>query len=1160
MGARGRPLLSLALALAALGAGPAPAPSPAPKDPPPAPAAEIRGVVTGPGGRPLARATVMIAAVQPDQGGSRRPRSAAPTSKPQLVATGPDGSFLAKDLVGRSFAVRVVADGMAPFTAKEIPAGASVRVNLKPGLTLRGRVLDRASRAPIGGATVEAADPDSAPFGRAAVRKATADEQGAFEFRDLAPGTVSLAAFAPAHSRATLARVPVPTPAGRDGAPGPEPLLMLGPGGRLSGRVTLPGGQPAPDVSVRLEPKVIELRSRLEERDVFETLTDAAGRFVLEGLPAGNEYALRARKEGHPPAERGPYRIEAGTDVSDIEIRLESGAALRLRLADADGRPVDSARFWLDSSDGRALGGGPIGSNRAISDEQVETGPEGLFTVRALPAGRFDLRIEPEDYDEIERAGIELRAGETTELGAIVVRATRGISGRVADRAGEPIAGAEVGAVYAAPGGGQVRSRTARTKPDGRWRITGIGEGRILHLWAWARGYGRAIREDVTGATDEPLDFALDRTGSILGRAQLAEGGFPRVFTVRAEREAEPAPGSGGRGLWFRMTTHPGERSFTDPGGYFRLEDVEPGSHTVVVEAEGRVPARKSGVAVAAGADADIGTVILEAGRRLEGRVLDGRDDSPVAGAAVHALPPEGRGFMFGPRATGGSAASSGPDGSFVLEGLEAGAYVVAVSHGEFAPSETRVEIPAEGRPPEVVVRLGRGGRLEGTVRDAARQPVAGERIALMQGPFRMGDARFVETGADGRYAFERLAPGGYAVYRTGRGPALALAGGMLSKTVTIREGETTVLDFGEEPKVRLSGRVLRGSKPVPQAAILFSRSELSAPDGVVATSSDENGAYSVGLESGGSYNVLVRPRDATGTVTGGAAAVRVTVPEAPEAQADILLPAHGISGRVLDESGKPFAGAFVTAVREGASPSDPSGRAFAAADAAGAYAIEGLAPGTYRLTATAPGYRVAEAYPVVVQEGPTPPVDFTLEPGRTLRGKVVDPQGRAVANAFVFAAPAGGAAGAAAPAATTDVNGAFSIAAPSEGPVDVTAIAAGWAPARLSALSVTGDPEEPPVVLAVSAGGSVRVQVLGPQGEPVAQVPVTVRASPPFPGSEMLPFLNPVQPTGPDGATVVRHLAPGTYEVVAPGKPDAAPVHVTVTEGGEATATIRIR
>lgn len=901
-----------------------------------------------------------------------------------------------------------------------------------------------------------------------------------------------------------------------------------------------------------------ELRSRADQRDVFETLTDGAGRFALEGLPAGNEYTLRARKEGHPPAERGPYRIEAGADVSDIEIRLESGAVLRVRLADAEGRPVASARFALDSAGDRGPGpAGPIGPTRAIPEEQVETGPEGLFIVRALPAGRFTLRIEPEDHDEIERAGIELRAGETMDLGAIVVRATRGIAGRVGDRTGKPIAGAEVRAIYQAPGG-QVRSRTAKARPDGRWRISGIGEGRILNLSAWARGYARATREDVA-AGDEALDFTLDRTGSILGRAQFAEGGFPPAFTVRAEREAEPEGESGRRGFWFRLATGSTERSFTDPGGYFRLEDIEPGSHTVVVEAEGRVPARKSGVVVTADADTDVGTVILEAGRRLEGRVLDGRDDSPIAGAAVEAFRPEGRAFTFGARGTGGPSASSGPDGTFVLEGLEAGAYAVVVSHGEFAASEARVEIPTEGQPPELVVRLGRGGRLEGTVRDAARQPVAGERIALMQGPFGVAGSRFTETGADGRYAFERLAPGSYTVYRIGKGPALALAGGMSSKTATVREGETTVVDFGEESSVRLRGRVLRGSKPVPQAMILFSRSDLFTPDSVAATNSDENGAYSVGLDSGGSYDVLVRPRDATGGVSGGAVPVRVTVPEAPEAQVDILLPAQGISGRVLDETGNPFAGAFVTAVREGASPSDPAGRAFAATDAAGTYAIEGVAPGTYRLTATAPGYRVAEAYPVVVREGPTPPANFTLEPGRTLRGKVVDPQGRAVANAFVFAAPTGSA-GAAAPAATTDINGTFSIAAPSDGPVDVTAIAAGWAAARASAVSVSGDLEEPPVVLAVTAGGRVRVQVLGAEGEPVADVPVRVRADPPFPGSEMLPLLNPVPVTGPDGVTVVLHLAPGGYEVALAGKPEASPVRVTVTEGAEATATIRLR
>ncbi len=46
---------------------------------------------------------------------------------------------------------------------------------------------------------------------------------------------------------------------------------------------------------------------------------------------------------------------------------------------------------------------------------------------------------------------------------------------------------------------------------------------------------------------------------------------------------------------------------------------------------------------------------------------------------------------------------------------------------------------------------------------------------------------------------------------------------------------------------------------------------------------------------------------------------------------------------------------------------------------------------------------------------------------------------------------------------------------------------------------------------------------------------------------------------TGADGQVVLPALAPGSYEIVAPGHPDAQPVGVTVADGVEAVVVLNL-
>src|SRR5262249_12792411 len=132
------------------------------------------------------------------------------TGKPVRVETGADGSFVAPNLTGETFRIRVEAKGYAPLTQPKIPGGVSLQLHVKTGSAASGIVRDRTTKAPIAGATVVAWDKDAEAFGDDALRKATTGKDGRFVVDDLPPAKVTVEAKAPGHASARSANVALP--------------------------------------------------------------------------------------------------------------------------------------------------------------------------------------------------------------------------------------------------------------------------------------------------------------------------------------------------------------------------------------------------------------------------------------------------------------------------------------------------------------------------------------------------------------------------------------------------------------------------------------------------------------------------------------------------------------------------------------------------------------------------------------------------------------------------------------------------------------------------------------------------------------------------------------------------------------------------------------
>lgn len=1078
----------------------------------------IRGRVARRDGKPVARAVVRLVADD------------AADAKVVLVETRDDGSFSAAGFPTPTFSLRAYAGGFAPFTQEKIPAGASVRVVLEQGAARGGVVLALPSRAPVAGATVVGCDRGAARFGEDACARTTSGADGRFVLVDLPRGDVVVEARAKGYAAAKSIA----------GSSAIE--LLLAPGGRLGGRVVGADGKPVPGARVIAHPWDVGS----DEMPPADATSDLAGAFALDGLRKAR-YRLTVAKSGYLETEAGPFPVAPGTDAPAVEIRLGLAATLTLRLLDPASKPLHGLTLEVER-EAASDGGGARPTSETVPSDRISEQDGGRYTIVGMAPGSFTVRILPEEFPAVERKGVRLEGGATTDLGTITVRGGRTLSGLVTDASGAPVRAADVAAAWYE--GKELRTRHATTTAQGRYRIENIGTSRIELVLVRARGFVAAERRGAV-PRDGVLDVVLERRGAIVGKVQAAGGAAAPPFEVHVTREtlgdeveaADPG-GDEGRG-----------RVSVDTAGGFRVDDLDPGTYVLEIAAQRRAPVRSAPVIVVADQTADVGTILLASGGVLRGRVLDGRDETPVQGATIRVEVAGSTALPVGASIPAASAAVSAGDGAFTLDGLDPGAFLLEVEHPVFSPARIRVVLRPDEDAPEVVVRLSRGGTLTGLVLDGGRQPVPDDTILALPVGATENPSTGV-TGADGRYTIASLLPGTYQVTRQrGSGAPPTPAD---TKAVVIRDGEITVLDFDESPSVTLSGRILRGETPLPNLTVLLVPVDATTtPADYRSATSDAGAVYRVQLDHGGNYQVSVRTADAAGA--GGQSTIRLTVPDQPEVQQDIVFPLTAILGRVTSRDGQPIDKAIVTAVRTGSGPDDPARMSAAQSIADGTFRVEAVDPGTYRVTARARGYRAAEMHPVIVgDDAPAPTVDLSLERGWLVNGRLVDPEGRGISGAMIVAALPGTAQSGMLPS-NSGPDGAFTITSPVDGPVGLTAIAPGWAPTVVREIAPPTGEDAPPVVLQATPGGVLRIRAVTPEGVPVAGVQLVYAPQPLFAGCDVAVNQHRPAPTDGEGVSILRLLAPGSYLLSAPGRSDIRPVPVTVREGEEVEALVTI-
>lgn len=773
-------------------------------------------------------------------------------------------------------------------------------------------------------------------------------------------------------------------------------------------------------------------------------VSDAAGRFTLPPLPAGF-VRLRATRPGFPAAQHGPAPSVPGSQVR-VTLMFNLGTTLAVRVQDPDGTPLPGATvqaFARDAGERPGIRRPEPAELRSREPAAAATSDgDGKAALTALAAGKAWVLLHLAGYvPRVLDAEVPPTGGD---LGTQVLRPGVEVKGRVVDEAGAALADADVSLGVVADAAGGV---AGRSDGEGRFAIPDLPREGEVYLLGRLKGFVMAAPEKV----------ALPPAGEVvlrMGKARVLTGKVVDAETHVAVKDAAVVAmsiverASGGAGIMY--STQTSSRGQTDDGGEFRLEGLSPREYDLMVRAQ-RYQTYQQQVQVPVEGEPQPLTIAVKRGLELRGRVLDVAGQ-PAPGVQVSAQATGGEVSRLRMPSSFG-AARSGPDGSFVIEGLAPGKHEVRGSTDDGASARVLADAGAD----DVILRMERSGAVQGRVKTADGAPAAGAKVRMFGSVQYIGDTTTDEAGA---FSLEQVPTGEYYVYVQAR------AASARTQQVKVEAGRTATVEVTLERTGTVVGTVHGLSASELEACDIVGGPGAVQPaaDGGFRIEGVREGAVQViaAVRGGGRQrSVLVEVKageTATveidfgrgvtidGTVTRSAGPVAMLVVNAAAAGGggtattdaagafrieavpagdvaltvndlngrllvtrrlnvqsdttlDLEVPVGEVSGRVLAARDRsPIPEATVKARRDG----ETEYLRAVTTDSSGTFTCHELEASTYRLQATARGFAGAEAA-VTIGEGGAAETTFLLEPDQGVDITVRAPAGTAPSSVYAL-------------------------------------------------------------------------------------------------------------------------------------------------------------
>ncbi len=703
-------------------------------------------------------------------------------------------------------------------------------------------------------------------------------------------------------------------------------------------------GKPRPGILVRGGDLAWPLGLTGDDGSFFVTVDPAAEMPLWLNASDGSRKTAVLRSD--PDGEGGPVRLT-----------LAGPIPLSGRVLDAvTRRPLVGAFLWVSYEPATV----------------VRSDDRGNFELPVPEAGTFSFQAEAVGYLPLlgQVSASDLEAGEWQTV-ALTPVAT--LSGRVASADGTPLAGARVEAF----GQGEVERPRAirpdraddrtRSVEDGGFHFSRLVPGEEYELRARKPGFAPAtvtVTASASSTANVRILLSESRTGYgivlDLDERPIADA----LVTIRHSAQ--------------QLTFDYGPKVIrTDGQGRFTGVELSGSRVDLTASKPGYAPLRVRGVEIPPGGDAiDLGTMILGPAANIAGRVTDA-EGRPLSGAEVSIAQDH--------PSSQASAAGSDPqepvtvtanDGHFIVGDLVSGDRIdLLIQRSGFLTTTVKgVRAPA-AKLVTVVMKPAAG--IRGRVTNGEGAPIPDAEVTLeafghgadSEDWLGIGSGFSGEASTDerGRFEIAGVIPGGAELQIN--------ADGYQPHTISdlgIRAGE--VFDDLEIVLVRgetLTGRVLTtGDEPIAGARVSV---------GAASADSAADGSYRVTGLARGRQEVEVAHRH-FGFME------REAEIDAGINTLDLVFDrGYEVTGRVIDESGRGLLGARVL-LRE-----VERWREYRAlADDDGAFRLEPVTDGEYRLQAGLAGFAPGElTRPVVVDGAEVADLELRLTPGATVTGRI---------------------------------------------------------------------------------------------------------------------------------------------------------------------------
>ena len=682
---------------------------------------------------------------------------------------------------------------------------------------------------------------------------------------------------------------------------------------------------------------------------------------------------------------RGVFSLPFDAQVADLQIDAEGFAPYATRVAKDEDIGACVLRAAVAKSGKVSAGAKPIAGARIIwsgfsgTEVVATTGNDGRYSIP-----------DPESW--ATRVGV-IHAGHAIEW----FTRGNGDAKPALDRrleAGVPINGR----IVASDGTSQVVD--AAIFVDG-WKLATSGEDGEFSV-EHAPANWRVLRAVLAGASavatkrDSPLSLRLEKTPRLSGGVVDARTGRPLQGAEIALVAGEDAP------MALALGVLPEASAFSDESGRFTIE-YSAGEYGMLASLPGYGFASAQ-VTLSAGTGADR-SIPLARLARVTGRVVD-VENHPLAAAVVAPSLDGGRGGPGYGGLVASRAATSGPDGSFVLRAVDPADDVVleASAIGTAVGTSKSMKLTEGETKSGVVITVPAGIVVNGRVVDPEGVPIADVSVtpvSMSRGTLRYFFMKFllgedareeVVTGSDGRFAV-RLTGGEYMMQFSRDGFVT-----YLTPTITVTPGLEPI-EVTLRPGARIAGHVVREGKG-PIAGAVVAMPDRSPASGKQTAVTGPDGAFAFDDLQRGTQRVIVTKADEMISIA--------RIVEAPVNDLTIEVPrGESVEGRVIDKD----SGAPITSFSAGVSSElgggalrlllPPMTKSFQDDD--GRFVLEGLPLGPVNVIANAPGYVQKRAEGLTLEEGrPIRDLEIALVRGTTIIGRVTDGDGKPIDEVWI--------------------------------------------------------------------------------------------------------------------------------------------------------------